>query len=60
MSSGTWHARAQRGHRAAGQTRTYVRGHVGEQQLQGFVDEAEEPIQHDSLYICHVVQPYLR
>lgn len=41
-------------------TRTYLRVHVGEEQLQGSVDEAAEPIQHDSVDVGHVVLPYPR
>ena len=59
-SGGTSQARAKQGRRVAGQTWTYVRGHVGEQQLQRFVDKSEESVQHDSVYVSHVVQPYLR
>lgn len=48
------------GHGVAEQTWTYIGGHVGEQQLQGFVNECEEPIQHHFVNVFHVVQPDLR
>lgn len=50
---------AMNGRRVAGRAGTYVGGHVGEQQLQRFVDQSEEPVQHDSIQVAHVVQPGL-